>query len=314
MLHILWLIIKCTGSILAFLLAVLFLAAALVLFCPLRYRAKARKEAKEWECFARVGWLFGLVSVTVLKGSGDSCTQIRLFGIKSSTWKKIFTRKRRPEKKKKPAGQEPEKEKPEKKPAQKQLADKRQPEGYQPKETEAASENAEEDIREEGFYKSQKAFFFKGLWQRIVEKCKSIRNTFRKMISGIRNLHSKIGLWRDFLGKPQTKTAFGLGWQQLLAVLRHVGPQKWKGFVNLGLGDPGATGQALAVLGAAYPIYGGSLAINPVWDRKVLEGNLCVKGRVYGAVLLYRACRLYFNQDVKGAFQWIMRQASGESS
>lgn len=325
MLHILWLIMKCMGIVLFFLLAAVLLVAVLVLFCPVRYRAKARKEAEEWECSARAGWLLGLVSVTVLKGSGDSCMQIRLFGVKLSTWKKLFTRKKRladkqPVKVKQPS----EKSQMEKQRAEKQHAEKQQPEERQvmdasgsphsekctPKSAEPAAERKtfSEKAEDSMPHKPPKENLFKRLWQRMVDKYQSIRDALKRMVAAIRNLYGKIGLWKDFLGKSQTKAAFHLTWQQLLALLRHAGPQKWKGSVDLGLGDPAATGQVLAVLGAVYPIYGGFLSINPVWDRKVLEGNVFVKGRIYGVALLYAACRLYFDKNVKGAVQWIMQQ------
>ena len=78
MLHILWLAVKFIGMLLALILAILLVAAVLVLFCPLRYRVKIRKTVDEWEAQTRASWLFGLIRVTVQKGSAGGDTQIRI--------------------------------------------------------------------------------------------------------------------------------------------------------------------------------------------------------------------------------------------
>ncbi len=310
MLHILWLIIKWTGTALLLLLGVIILTAVLVLFCPLRYRARAEKTAEAWKCSGGAGWLFGLVRVTVVRGSAGSYTQIRLFGAKSSTWKKLFSRKKRPMRKKKPedrqsAAQEPRKRlQPEEKKSGegKGLDAPRLPAGERNEQRKLLESRGEESRR--------KGNPLKGLFRRIADLYRRICDTVRKIISAVRNFWGKISLWKGFLEEPQTKAAFSLTWERVFAFLRHAGPQRWKGNIELGLGDPALTGQALAVLGATYPIHRGFLSVSPVWDRKVLEGNVSVKGRIYGVALLYMVCRLYFDKNVKGTLQWIIGQAS----
>lgn len=310
MLHILWLVIKFIGIALVFLLAFLLLAVALVLFCPVRYRGRGRKDADKWEISGRVSWLLGLLSVHMAGGSGGSRVQIRLCGIDVAVWKKIFSRMKitgkSPHAGEKQIKCQSVSEDEETAYIEEHTAESKS----QEPETETAGSFSErpEDSSPAPFRKS-KGNFLKGFWRRLVEKCQSIRARVKKMIAALRNLCSTVRLWREFLRKPQTKAAFGRTWQQILVLLRHAGPQKWKGSVDVGLGSPASTGQLLAVLGASYPLHRCRLTVNPVWDRKVLEGNVQMKGRVYGAALLCAACRLYFDKNVKGALRWIMRQA-----
>ena len=66
MLHILWILIKFILIILGILLGFALLAVLLLLFCPVRYQARAVKETgsfKETELEARIAWLFHVIGV-----------------------------------------------------------------------------------------------------------------------------------------------------------------------------------------------------------------------------------------------------------
>ena len=67
MLHILWLIIKFILILLGIIAGLIFLVLLLLLFCPVRYRARAEKERavgiKEIEAFGEVSWLFHGIAV-----------------------------------------------------------------------------------------------------------------------------------------------------------------------------------------------------------------------------------------------------------
>ena len=314
MLHILWLVIKCIGIVLVFLLAVILLAVALVLFCPVRYRGRAIRDADKWEISGRAGWLLGLVSVRIAGGSEGSRVQIRLLGIDTAVWKKLFFRKKTARKKTakgtKARAQSGSGE--EKMPYDRELAAEPEARELKPEAAGNFSERTEAEIAEDAPpmpFKKSRENFLKRFWRNLVEKCQSICEGVKKMMTALRNLCSTVTVWKEFLGRGETKAAFGRTWQQILALLRHAGPQKIKGWVDLGLGSPAATGQLLAVLGASYPIHRSCLTVNPVWDRKVLEGNVQMRGRVYGAALLYAACRLYFDKNVKTTLRWMMQQA-----
>ena len=309
MLHILWLAVKFIGMLLALLLAVLLLAAVLVLFCPLRYRVKIRKTVDEWEAQGRMSWLFGLVSVTVQKGSEGADMQVRICGICPRSFKKLFAKKKKPEKepseeRRKPPAEEPfsrELEVAEETapvPALVEMAKQGQQKEQQPKR--AAHQK-------ESFWKRNP---IRKLWERIAETYRSIRKSLINFRDAVKNIHSRIHLWKEFLGDVHTGEAFRLARQQFFRLLRHAGPQKWEGSVNFGLENPAATGQVLAVLGALYPIHRGKFLVNPVWDQKILEGNARIKGRIYGILLLYMAGRLLFDKNVKYVIGWFRRQSA----
>ncbi len=324
MLHILWLALKIIGILLAAALALLLLAAALVLFCPLAYRVKIQKDA-QWQVWGKASWLFGFVSVTVEKEASGIQKAIRIGGVRVSSWKKLFKKRKRPGKKAAPAEDITKTEGFPKSAkatgASGGESDDSAPEGTSGKEKERLAPKAalreektdaasERRVWEETKEEPSRENFIRRLWTRIVEKCRRIRDAFRRLADAIRNVHKKISLWKAFMRDARTNAALQLTGRQALRLLRHAGPQKCKGYVNLGFDNPAVTGQALAALGAAYPLHRGRIAVNPVWDRAVLEGEVFVKGRVFGIILLHMAGILYFDKDVKYAVNWFRGQES----
>lgn len=309
MLHILWLALKFIGVLFAVALAVILLVAALILFCPLSYRVKIQKDAS-WQVWGRASWLFGLVSVTIQKEASGFQKAVRICGVRAAIWKKLFTRKRRPPKKKaEPAEDAPApdastawegEESPMRVGADRQEAQSSQ--SVQNKEAEEKKPSPQAPTIK------PKGNPIKKLWNAIVEKCRSLRDAFFRFLDAVRNLWRKMNMWKSFMGDVHTGAAFQLTWQQLLRLLRHAGPQKWKGSVTLGFENPAATGQALAALGVAYPIHRGRVQVNPVWDRAVLEGQIFVKGRVFGVILLHMGGKLYFDKNVKYVVNWFRQQ------
>ena len=63
----------------------------------------------------------------------------------------------------------------------------------------------------------------------------------------------------------------------------HIRPRKIKGHIKIGTGDPYRTGQLLAVAGIFFPVYGEHITIEPYFEQKILEGDISVKGRIYGS-------------------------------
>ena len=84
MLHILWIFLKTILIILGILLGLVLLALLLLLFCPVRYQAQAKKEGehlKDTQLAARVSWLFRAVGAKVTYENGEMKLTILIFGI-----------------------------------------------------------------------------------------------------------------------------------------------------------------------------------------------------------------------------------------
>lgn len=101
MLHILWLIIKWILILLGILIGLIFLILLLLLFCPIRYRGKLKKDRtdslREIHATGEVSWLLHIISAQVFWEQGVLKTKICFLGIPLEKFKNMFRKKRNQE-------------------------------------------------------------------------------------------------------------------------------------------------------------------------------------------------------------------------
>ncbi len=92
MLHILWLIIKWILILLGILIGLIFLILLLLLFCPIRYRGKLKKDRtdslREIHATGEVSWLLHIISVQAFWEQGVLKTKICFLGIPLEKFRK----------------------------------------------------------------------------------------------------------------------------------------------------------------------------------------------------------------------------------
>ena len=134
---------------------------------------------------------------------------------------------------------------------------------------------------------------FLGIPKRILKKIQSLALT-------IRNFCDKINWWKEFLDHPRTRAALSFLWKNAKKLIYHVLPTRITGKITFGNEDPAVTGMVLAVLGMTIPFHKNKIEVAPLFDdENVLEGEILLKGRIYGIVVLKTAAELYFNKNIK---------------
>ena len=134
---------------------------------------------------------------------------------------------------------------------------------------------------------------FLGIPKRILKKMQSLALT-------IRNFCDKINWGKEFLDHPRTKEALSFLWKNAKKLIYHVLPTRITGKITFGNEDPAVTGMVLAVLGMTIPFHKNKIEAAPLFDdENVLEGEILLKGRIYGIVVLKTAAELYFNKNIK---------------
>ena len=132
-----------------------------------------------------------------------------------------------------------------------------------------------------------------GIPSRIFKKIRKFTLTIKKFCG-------KINWYKEFIDHPRTREALSLVWKDAKKLVRHVLPTKITGRITFGCEDPSITGTVLAVLGMTIPFHKNAIAVNPLFDSEnVLEGEIMLKGRIYGVILLKTAAELYFNKNIK---------------
>lgn len=279
MLHILWMLIKLILILLGTVLGLAVLVLLLLLFCPVRYSAEALKETssfKETEAAVRVSWLFGGISFTFRRIQGKNTQKLCVFGIPVLSLLQKRKQKKKPDI---PYGSAEAKQ-------------KKDPET-------GASDLSESDekIRTE---KKNKISALPDKLKEIMDRLAQLPSMLSKIPLTIRRIYDKIDWYRQFFEHPRTKEAVSLVLDRSKKLMHHIFPKKIKGKVTFGSEDPSITGTALAVLGMTMPFHKNRVEIVPVFDNQnILEGNIKIKGRIYGFVPVKMLAELYFNKNIK---------------
>lgn len=313
MLHILWMLIKLILILLGTVLGLTVLVLLLLLFCPVRYSAEALKETssfKETEAAVRVSWLFGGISFTFRRIQGKNTQKLCVFGIPVLSLLQKRKQKKAAAGKVQTAEKSPLSEQPTEKPLPEtkiSLPQEKKPdipygsaEAKQKKDPETGTSDlseSDEKIRTEN---KNKISALLDKLKEIMDRLAQLPSMLSKIPLTIRRIYDKIDWYRQFFEHPRTKEAVSLVLDRSKKLMHHVFPKKIKGKVTFGSEDPSITGTALAVLGMTMPFHKNRVEIVPVFDNQnILEGNIKIKGRIYGFVPVKMLAELYFNKNIK---------------
>lgn len=312
MLNILLLIFKILGivflSVLGFLLLMLFL----VLFLPIRYKIRAKKENDIWGK-ARVKWLFGILYVKCDYKEEKFTYSVRICG------KLILSdqpKNKKPKKKKKKNNKKLTKKKPSKKqPIAKSIEKKENLLESKPLIKDVIEEEKDEFIEKdfEDFEqvdtvresKAKKNKFFSilskvvSIPKRLLKILIKIKEKILSLVSLVRGVLRKIGMIKAFIKEAANKPGFSKVWMYVKRILHHIKPKKIKCNLKFGTGDPCTTGQLLGVIYAVYPAATNKFTIQPDFDEKRFEGELYARGRIRMFTLLVIAIKVLRDQDIK---------------
>lgn len=318
MLHILFTILKILGILLLVILGILLFIILSVLFLPVCYRAQGVKREEELYGKAAVSWLFRLIYVRVIYAEGKPAFEIYLFGIPLLAAKsklEIWKRARRQKKAKRRKSRKQAEIRKQGQVQQKKVTPTDRPvdsskNWKEAPSMEAKTEKPADSSQEMGSSSSPVWNILSSAWNRlknlitgIIQFPGKVIARIRKMRLTFREICDKIKEWYTFLQMDDTRQAvhFLKGKGRLL--IRHIIPRKITGKVLFGFDDPALTGKALAAASLLCPLYKNRFQITPVFDRMVLEGEVKLRGRIFGGYLLLQALQIYLNREVKATYQ-----------
>ena len=139
----------------------------------------------------------------------------------------------------------------------------------------------------------------------LVENGKTIYNGLTgKYAAG----QEKIATVRGFIQNPENQKTLRLIWKQVLKLIRHILPTRLKGRVRFGFDDPATTGQILTYISPFYGVYAKSFSIEPVFDEKVMEGEIHLKGRIRLGTILWRVIRVLLNKNFRMLLKKLLKR------
>ena len=312
MLHILFLILKIIGIILAVILGLILLVICIVLFVPICYKADLHGSgnARELTVHAKVSWLFGLIKAVFALENGKTDLSVRI------AWKKFGDSDPVEDK---AEDRIEEKPKPEKKSVmqEKQVI---QGEEKQDDTTNRITDKAVEDQTEKAEKSEQTAKTRPESTEKKQRKKKDrkedsdsaskieqitekIKCTYHKFCDKINEITEKKDKMSDFLTDETHKNAFLKLKNEAFHLLKKLKPKKIQGEITFGFEGPSLTGRLLAWISMIYPWIGEHTDITPDFEHRTLSGDLSIRGRLYVITPVVTAIRLILSKAVRRSFK-----------
>ena len=331
MLHIILLVLKIIGIVLLCVVGILLLLTACALFVPVRYRIRLTREEGEDKppvvVYVKVTWLLHLVNVLV-RYPAEMIVRARIF---------VFTLFRIPQKgEKAERGSEKGKEKTGKsyeKGKKKKEAVETAPtipeERKVPESSVVTKEDTllkgnredfvqhttdqEETKKQESLFAKIRQIFttIKQIVVKIKEFLKNIQYTIRRFCDKIKAASDNIQYYREVLDSVPFRQSVTSCKRELGWVLKKLKPDKFEADFIVGMEDPAATGEILAICGMLYPLIGQHIRVIGDFDceKTRIEGQLYIRGRIRVITFIRTAVRIYFNKDIKKLIKLLKKEA-----
>jgi len=293
MLHIILFILKLSGLLILILLGLVLLAAVLVLFVPVRYRAEG-SYLKKVKGNMKISWLLHILSVTV-RYEEDVLIVVRLFGFPITRPKKMDEELKDAEE---IMVQAMEVKEPEAVKEARQLgrdvkktvlgeSETRQPVLKDIKET--------EQIKKESWLQAM----FRKIKKKLIHILEKIKYLYKRICDTLRNMKEKKDEIQAFLSNKENQKTAKLLYKQGKRLVRHIFPVKGHGNVTFGFEDPGLTGQALMAASLLYPFFHKYWNLYPVFDRSVFTAEGTFRGRIRLGTVLIIGLRLLLDKNFR---------------
>ena len=308
MLHVLLLILKITGIVIACILGLVILIVAAVLFVPVRYKVNADYHDRFKAC-AKLSWLGILrflvsydeelvmkakaLFITIYSNDGDDK---KVSGHKKSKNKKA--KKQKEDNIFSVSDKEAEKltEKEEK--PQIKMAEAVHDIKEDVQDVKESVEDAKESTKKKNFFDKVRDKCLV-IYTKIKEIIKLIKDTVKKVSGAADRLKEKVNKAKEFITDEDNKALFHFLTEQLKALIKVIRPKKYRINARVGFEDPATMGKALAYVSVLYGMSGVDLSLEPVFGEDIKEGSLFLKGNIRIFSVLVIALRVYRNEQFK---------------
>ena len=305
MLQVLLMILKILGILILVILGIILAVLLLVLFVPVRYRVDAAFDGKPGGGVL-VSWLMHLVTVRVsYDGNATALVKVLWFRIFDKTvWPAEEESTNTADRADVQVGSVPEDEMDTIAPIEPVSVPKTVDSANTSVTSEAAdcSRKPESATQRTAVSKTQMPEVKESEVKESEDKesfILKINNAYQQICGKVNAGQEKVEQVRTFLNDQENRKTIGLLWRQVKKLLRHVLPRKISGRVRFGFDDPATTGQILTYISPFYGLYAKTLKLEPIFEEKVLDGELHVKGHIRAATLLWIVIRVVLNKNFR---------------
>ena len=148
----------------------------------------------------------------------------------------------------------------------------------------------------------EKAGRFEKIKCTIVKFCDKIKHTIVRAEEKLDSISEKKERIMKELEDPVHRKAFSKVKKEAGKLLKRWKPKVIKGAVHFGFEDPYHTGQALAGLSMIYPLIGDHLSVEPDFERRILKGDVKVRGGFRMAPLVSFLWNLVWCKEIRKTY------------
>lgn len=295
MLHVIGLILKIFGIILAVLLGAIVLLVCLILFVSVRYEINAEMPGKLKDITAklRFSWLFHLVAGEAGYKENEFYWNVRAawfrFGGEKEESMETVAEEAKEEIRETADTVIEEAEKIIEEPSDREKAE---PEGDRKEADKTKTETAGK----------KKISVFQRIRNKLKAVWEKIKCIFLKICDNIKNISEIKDNITTFLTDEAHKQAFRKVKKEFKWIIRFLKPKKFRLNLHYGFEDPYRTGQVLAGLSMIYPFVGDHMNVRPDFENQVLEGELYMKGNLRMVNPVIYLLKLVFDKNVRRTF------------
>ena len=294
MISVLLTILKILGIVILSIIAFALLLALAILFVPVRYRAQAKIDEKEYEGNVKASWLLHFLSFKLIFVDKKPNMVFRVLGIpikKSSKEKENeFSKDFEPNEAKDLEDDfndyvdvEEDKD---------LSIDNSDRENIEPKSSEDENINAPEIKEKKPTLKERlKKFSPKNILEKIKEFIEKIK-------AFIKDANQKKEDLEKEYNDPKTKEALEILKTSGISLLKHYKPRKLKGFLEIGFDDPANTGMLIGFYYMLFPV-NKEFNFYANFNQKRLNGDLVLKGHIRLVFLVKPIYRIFKNEKLK---------------
>ena len=317
MLHILFILLKIIGILLAVALGLLLL----VLWMPVRYSFQMDKKAEDpLEGQVKVTWFCSLFRMKASYIDKRFDYHIRIFGNQiSGNQKEFLDRKKRKEERKEEKRRKkeqasireeaalPKQEGSSQRERKDPVRDKAcgQEENEKPVENKACGQEEDEKPDENKGCAEGESEKPAGQRKKERKKKKSRKNygeTLRGKYASLRENADKLKNVYASCGGQELKEFF---WKSIVQLARHVLPRRWKGYLHFGFDDPAVTGILTGFVAMVYPFGQTSFSLEPDFQQACFDAACQGRGRIHPGFFLWMAGRAVCNKNVRRLLKYI---------
>lgn len=145
----------------------------------------------------------------------------------------------------------------------------------------------------------QKQNFFTRIGKNIDRLFKAATDKVTSLKASVLELKKKKDNYLKLYNNVRTKETIRLAKKAIIAILKSFKPQKLRGKLLYGTGDPASTGMHMAYMSVLFPIYYDNIDITPDFQEKVLTGDVYIKGRIRLISIVVHCLRFILNKNVR---------------